>query len=105
MAKAVCLGIQVVDVLGRPVSHIPEGQNVALIDEIRITVSGAGAGTAIDLAKLGVEVYPMGAIGQDGLGDFLINTMQIYGINTSFLKRKAGVQTAMRFQHLFYPQE
>ena len=94
MTKAVCLGIQVVDVLGRPVSHIPEGQNVALIDEIRTTVSGAGAGTAIDLAKLGVEVCAMGAIGQDGLGDFLISTMQGYGIDTTFLKRKACVQTS-----------
>lgn len=94
MAKAVCLGIQVVDTLGHPVSGIPEGQDVALIDEIRLTVSGAGAGTAVDLAKLGVEVYAMGAIGQDGLGDFLINTMQSFGVNTSFLRRKEGVQTA-----------
>jgi len=94
MAKVVCLGIQVVDILGRPVPGIPEGQNVALLDEIRITVSGAGAGTAIDLAKLGVEVYAMGAIGQDGLGDFLLNTMQGYGIDTSCLKRKPHVQTS-----------
>ena len=29
--KVVSLGIHIVDILGRPVSYIPEGQNVALL--------------------------------------------------------------------------
>ncbi len=94
MGKIVCLGIHIVDILGRPVVDIPEGQNVSLLEEIRITVAGTAAGTTIDLAKLGAEVYPMGCIGEDELGNFLLNTMQRYGIDTSCLKRKAGVQTS-----------
>ena len=94
MAKVVSLGIQIVDILGRPVSEIPAGQNVALLEEIRITVAGTAAGTSVDLAKLGAEVYAMGAIGEDGLGNFLLTTMQGYGIDTSCLKRKPGVQTS-----------
>ena len=94
MAKVVSLGIQIVDILGRPVIEIPEGQNVALLEEIRITVAGTAAGTSIDLAKLGAEVFAMGAIGEDEIGNFLINTMQRYGINTSCLKRKPGAQTS-----------
>ncbi len=94
MAKVVCLGIQIVDILGRPVSHVPAGQGVLLLDEIRITVAGTAAGTAVDLAKLGAQVYAMGAIGFDGLGDFLVNTMHGYGIDTTCLKRKTGVQTS-----------
>ncbi len=94
MAKVVSLGIQIVDILGRPVIEIPEGQNVALLEEIRITVAGTAAGTSVDLAKLGAEVFAMGAIGEDGIGNFLLNTMQRYGINTSCLKRKSGVQTS-----------
>ena len=82
MVKVVCLGIQIADILGRYVPYIPKGQGVLLLDEIRITVAGTAAGTSVDLAKLGAEVYAMGAIGQDGLGDFIINTMQSYGINT-----------------------
>ena len=49
MAKVVCLGIQIVDILGRPVTEIPQGQNVALLEEIRITVAGTAAGTSIDV--------------------------------------------------------
>jgi hypothetical protein len=74
MAKVVSLGIHIVDILGRPVSGVPEGQNVALLDEIRVTVAGTAAGTAIDLAKLGAEVVAMGAIGEDELGNFLVDT-------------------------------
>ena len=89
-----CLGIQIVDILGRPVTEIPPGQNVALLEEIRITVAGTAAGTAIDLAKLGADVVAMGAIGEDELGNFLLTTMQRYGIDTSCLKRISGVQTS-----------
>ena len=94
MARVVCLGIQIMDILGRPVTEIPEGQNVALLEEIRITVAGTAAGTSIDLAKLGAEVFAMGAIGEDEIGNFLLTAMQRYGIDTSCLKRKPGVQTS-----------
>lgn len=94
MTKVVSLGLHIVDILGRPVSGIPDGQNVALLEEIRVTVAGTAAGTSIDLAKLGAEVYAMGAIGDDELGHFLIGTMQRYGINTECLVRKSGVQTS-----------
>ena len=92
--KVVSLGIHIADILGRHVPYIPEGQGVLLLDEIRITAAGSAAGTAVDLAKLGAEVYAMGAIGHDGLGDFIIGAMTNYGINTDSLVRKAGVQTS-----------
>ena len=94
MVKVVSLGIHIADILGRHVPYIPEGQGVLLLDEIRITVAGTAAGTSVDLAKLGAEVYTMGAIGEDGLGDFVVNTMQSYGVNTDGLVRKHGVQTS-----------
>lgn len=94
MKTVVTLGIQIVDILGRPVSHVPPGQHLALLDEIRITVAGTAAGTAIDLAKLGAHVIAMGAIGKDEPGDFLISTYRKYGVETDYLSRKDGVQTS-----------
>ena len=94
MAKVVTLGIQIVDILGRPVSQIPEGQHVALLEQIRITVAGTAAGTANDLAKLGAQVVAMGAIGTDSLGDFIISTYQRFGVDTRYLRRKPNVQTS-----------
>ncbi|MEZ4664331.1 MAG: sugar kinase [Caldilineaceae bacterium] len=90
----VSLGIHIVDILGRHVTQIPDGQNVDILDEIRITVAGTAAGTSVDLAKLGARVVAMGAIGTDELGNFVVNTMQSYGIDTSNLVRKKNVQTS-----------
>jgi len=90
MAKVVSLGIHIADVLGRPVTHIPEGQNLSILEEIRITVAGTAAGTSVDLAKLGMQVFAMGALGEDELGNFIEKTMQRYGINTDGLVRKKG---------------
>ncbi len=94
MAIVASLGIHILDVLGRPVTHIPPGQNLALLDEIRITVAGTAAGTSVDLAKLGARVLAMGAVGQDEIGSIVIDTMRRYGIDTSNLVRKASVQTS-----------
>jgi sugar/nucleoside kinase (ribokinase family) len=94
MSKVVSLGIHIVDVLGRPVASVPPGQGLALLDLIRFTVAGTAAGTSIDMAKLGLEVLTMGAIGQDEIGDFLIATMQRFGVNTDNLVRKPHAQTS-----------
>jgi sugar/nucleoside kinase (ribokinase family) len=94
MATVVSLGVHIADMLGRPVTGIPPGQNLALLEEIRLTVAGTAAGTAVDLAKLGADVYAIGALGQDELGNFVVSTMQRYGIHTEGLVRKKGVQTS-----------
>ena len=93
-ARVVSLGAHIVDILGRPVTGIPQGQGHLLLDEIRVTAAGTAAGTSVDLVKLGAEVVAMGAIDDDELGDFLILLMSRRGIDTSRLARKHGVQTS-----------
>ncbi len=90
----VSLGVHILDVLGRYVSEIPAGQNLALLEEIRMTVAGTAAGTSVDLAKLGADVVAMGALGDDEAGNFVQDTMNRYGINTECMVRKTGVQTS-----------
>ena len=90
----VSLGVHIVDILGRPVTHIPPGQGRQLLDEIKITAAGTAAGTSVDLAKLGADVVAMGAVGDDQLADFLISVLGRHGIETRLLVRKSGVQTS-----------
>src|SRR5262249_11190305 len=92
--KVITLGVHVVDVLVRPVEEIPEGQGGQLVDEIRITPAGSAGGTAITLGKLGASVRSAGAIGEDELGDVLLALLGRFGIDTSLLVRRAGVQTS-----------
>jgi len=90
----VTLGAHVLDILGRYVTHIPEGQGSVLLDEIRLAPAGSAAGTAVGLAKLGLEVATVGAVGDDALGDVLIRALYGFGVDTTHVVRKPGVQTS-----------
>lgn len=92
--RAITLGVHVVDVLVRPVEAIPEGQGGQLVEEIRITPAGSAGGTAITLAKLGAEVSSAGAIGSDALGRVLVDLLARFGVDTSLLVTRQGVQTS-----------
>jgi sugar/nucleoside kinase (ribokinase family) len=92
--KAITLGVHVLDVLVRPVESIPEGQGGAIVEEIRMAPAGTAGGTALTLAKLGAEVYSAGAIGTDPIGDVLLSLLGGFGIDTTNLVRRDGVQTS-----------
>ena len=92
--QVVTLGAHVLDILGRYVTHIPEGQGSILLDEIRLAPAGSAAGTAVGLAKLGLSVATVGAVGDDALGDVLIRALKDYGVDTSHVVRKSGLQTS-----------
>lgn len=79
----VVVGIHIVDILGRPVESIPAGQGLALLDEIRVTVAGTAAATAVDLARLGVPVASVGRVGDDELGRWLVGRMAAEGVDTT----------------------
>ncbi len=57
----VTLGAHVLDILGRCVTHIPDGQGSVLLDEIRLAPAGSAAGTAVGLAKLRAMIATAGA--------------------------------------------
>ncbi len=88
------LGAHILDILGRPVEAIPPGQGSARLQEIRATAAGTAAGTGVDLAKLGAQVFALGALGDDLLADVLEAAMRGHGIDTAGLVRKSGVQTS-----------
>ena len=88
------VGLYILDVLGRPVTAIPEGGNVDFIDEIRLTVAGTAGGTAVDLAKLGLNCQAVGAVGSDEKADFVVNRMQQFGIDCTHMARLPGIETS-----------
>jgi sugar/nucleoside kinase (ribokinase family) len=88
------IGPHILDVLGRPVESIPPGQGSARLTEIRATAAGTAAGTAVDLAKLGLSVTTFGAVGTDLLGDLVLAAMAGHGVDTAGVVRKPGAQTS-----------
>lgn len=88
------IGLYILDVLGRPVDAIPEGGNVEFIEEIRLTVAGTAGGTVVNLAKLGLNCLAVGAVGDDEKADFVISTLQRFGVDTAQIQRLSGVPTS-----------
>lgn len=93
-ADAVTVGLHILDVLGRPVTRIPPGQEVEFLEEITITVAGTAAATAVDLARLGVRTATVGTVGRDSMGRFLRDRMRAEGVDCSGLTDVDGVQTS-----------
>ena len=95
IASVVCMGAHILDVLVRPVTDIPAGQDTALVEQMRMTAAGTAAGTALTFAKLGATVRTAGAIGVDPPGDLLLSLLGRAGIDTGLVVRKADVPTSM----------
>ena len=93
--RVVCLGVQIVDVLCRPVAPPPIAGGRHMVDEVAITAAGTAAGTSVDLAKLGIETVVMGAIGDDHLGELLVQMLASHGVDTTRLVAKTGAQTSV----------
>jgi sugar/nucleoside kinase (ribokinase family) len=88
------IGLYILDVLGRPVTRIPDRGNVDFIEEIRLTVAGTAGGTVVDTAKLGLKSLAVGAVGEDEKADWVLLTLGKFGIDTSAMQRIAGVPTS-----------
>src|SRR5215213_2372530 len=93
--SVVCMGAHILDVLVRPVTDIPAGQDTALVEQMRTTAAGTAAGTALTFAKLGASVRTSGAIGTDPPGDLLLSLLDRAGIDTGLVVRKPDVPTSM----------
>jgi sugar/nucleoside kinase (ribokinase family) len=88
------IGLYILDVLGRPVTRIPDRGNVEFIDEIRLTVAGTAGGTVVDAAKLGLNCLAVGAVGDDEKADFVLATLAKFGVDTAGMQRLKGVPTS-----------
>src|SRR5436190_10627481 len=88
------IGLYILDILGRPVSRIPERGNVDFIEEIRLTVAGTAGGTVVDTAKLGLKSLAVGAVGDDEKADWVLMTLKKYGADVSAMQRLSGIPTS-----------
>lgn len=89
-----CLGILVADLLGRPIDKLPPRGRLGLVEQMTLQVGGCAANTAIDLARLGVETAVLGKVGTDGLGEFVLRTLERAGVHTESVVRDPAVGTS-----------
>lgn len=81
--KALCLGILVADVIGRPIDAIPAAGALALVPSITPHVGGCAANTGIGLQTLGTTTVIAGKVGDDGFGEFVRAELEKLGAQTA----------------------
>jgi len=91
---AVFVGLTIVDIAGRPVKEIPDGGNVAFIEEIRMNPAGTAAGSVMNASKLGVQTSTVACVGNDTMGDFIIDEYLRLGIDVSMVQRSEHSRTS-----------
>ena len=88
------IGFLVLDVLGRYATELPPAGGATFIDQIRMTVAGTAGATAMDSGILGLNGQIVTEVGQDDMGDFLVQKLQSYGVSTARVSRNSVVQTS-----------
>lgn len=72
------------------VPKLPEEGETLPAKEVVFSAGGKGANQAVQAAKLGIETYMAGCVGNDFMGDFLLKTAQEYGLHTEYIRRIDG---------------
>lgn len=94
MIDVACVGILVADIIAKPVDEIPKKGLLGLIDAVTIHSGGCAMSAAIDMARIGLKTAILGKVGNDGLGEFLKNTLVENGVNVDGLAVDENVQTS-----------
>lgn len=72
------------------ISRLPEKGETFPANDIAFSSGGKGANQAVQAAKLGVDTYLIGCVGNDPNGQFLLDTVSSYGVNTDFVNKIEG---------------
>lgn len=88
------MGFYTFDCLGWPFSVVPEGGGTVLLDEIAMAVSGAAGVAAIAAAKMGLTTLAVGGVGNDLMGDWVLDRIAQFGVDISTLQRIEGSRTS-----------
>jgi sugar/nucleoside kinase (ribokinase family) len=94
MPDILCLGLVVADVLGRPVRGLPRPGTLETCDFMGLYPGGCAVNTGSALAKIGVSCSLVGAVGQDGFGDYLFVELAKRGLGLKGLRRLPGAATS-----------
>jgi len=92
----VVLGDITVDILA-PIAAMPAAGEDCLSPQLELHCGGVGANTAAALARWGVPVRLLGAIGADAFGDFALAALRRQQVDVSGVERNSHATTGLFF--------
>jgi sugar/nucleoside kinase (ribokinase family) len=90
----VSMGFYTFDCLGWPFTVVPPGGGTVLIDELTMAVSGAAGVAAIAASRMGLKTRAVGGVGEDLMGDWVLNRLNQFHVDTGMMQRKPGWKTS-----------
>lgn len=69
------------------IPRLPNKGETLPVEDAAFSAGGKGANQAVQAAKLGIDTYMIGCVGNDSQGDFLIESAQKYGVNIDYIRR------------------
>lgn len=88
------MGFITFDCLGWPFTAVPPGGGCYLIDELTIAVSGAAGVAAIAAARMGLKAQAVGGVGEDLMGDWVLQRLAHFGVNIGHMQHRPGWKTS-----------
>jgi sugar/nucleoside kinase (ribokinase family) len=88
------IGFYTFDCLGWPFTAVPPGGGCYFIDELTLAVSGAAGTAAIAAAKMGLHTLAVGGVGSDLMGDWVLQRLRHFGVDTSTMQQIQGAKTS-----------
>jgi len=85
MVDVTVLGDTNLDLLTEPIDTIPENEQ-KFIDKIKIKIGGGAANFALASVKLGFETRLISSVGNDFIGNFILNRLKESGIDLHIKK-------------------
>lgn len=99
MKKVCIIGNLNVDLVMGPLNQPPEWEKEKVVRYFQVRTSGQVGYLAKALARLGVKVDIIANVGEDFYGEFILNDLQRFNINTKGIKilenKKTGVTIAL----------
>ena len=96
MKKVICFGEALIDFL--QTGSIDDGD--LSLNTFTQFPGGAPANVAVAVAKLGGRSTLIGQVGKDQFGDFLLDALQVYGVDTKDTLQHATAKTAIAYVFL-----
>jgi sugar/nucleoside kinase (ribokinase family) len=93
VSHVVCIGLATLDTIYRLPRH-PGPEDRVVASEVVVAGGGPAATAAVTLARLGVETYFVGAVGDDPAGHEIRRSLEDEGVDASEL-RAAGARSAL----------
>jgi sugar/nucleoside kinase (ribokinase family) len=90
----VSMGFYTYDCLGWPFTEVPAGGGTVFIDELTLAVSGAGGTAAIAASKMGLKTLALAGVGEDMMGDWVLQRLKHFKVDCWGVQRKPGWKTS-----------